>query len=62
MGEIYILDKTKADHLRSLGFKYITRQMDGKEVYVFIQTKELMNEITTKFDSTSFAASKTVKF
>ena len=62
MGEIYILDKTKADHLLSLGFKYVTRQMDGKEVYVFIQTKELMNEIAAKFNSVSFAVSKTVKF
>ena len=39
--ENYILDKTKADHLLSLGFKYVTRQMDSKKVYVFIQTKEL---------------------
>lgn len=62
MGEVYIMDKQKADELVAKGFKYMARKVDGKEVYVFIQTKELMKEISAKFDKGSFTVSKTVKF
>lgn len=62
IGEILILDKTKADTLLSLGFKYTTRIIDNKEVFVFIQTNELMKELSSKFDDSSFFVSKTVKF
>lgn len=54
MGEIIIMDKTKADNLLSLGFKYITRNIDNKEVFVFIQTNELMQELNSKFEKGSF--------
>ena len=62
IGEILILDKTKADTLLSLGFKYTTRNIDNKEVFVFIQTNELMKELNSKFEEGSFFVSKTVNF
>ena len=54
IGEILILDKTKADTLLSLGFKYTKRNIDNKEVFVFIQTNELMKELNSKFEQGSF--------
>ena len=62
MGEILILDKTKADTLLSLGFKYTTRKIGNKEVFVFIQTNELMKELNSKFEKGSFLLSKNVCF
>lgn len=62
IGEILILDKTKADTLLSLGFKYTKRNINNKEVFVFIQTNELMKELNSKFEQGSFFVSKTVKF
>ena len=62
MGEIIILDQSKADELLSLGFKYIKRIIDGKQVFVFIQTNELMKELNSKFGKSSFAISNTVNF
>ena len=62
MGEIIILDKTKADELLSLGFNYTVRKIDNKKVFVFIQTKELMKELLSKFDKSSFFISKNVCF
>ena len=56
------MDKTKADTLLSLGFKYTTRKIDNKEVFVFIQTNELMKERSSKFEEGSFLLSKTLKF
>lgn len=62
IGEIIIMDKTKADTLLSLGFKYTTRKIDNKEVFVFIQTNELMKELNSKFEQGSFLLSKNVCF
>ena len=62
MGEVLILDKTKADTLLSLGFKYTKRNIDNKEVFVFIQTNELMKELNSKFEQGSFFVNKTVCF
>lgn len=62
MGEVLILDKTKADTLLSLGFKYKKRNIDNKDAFVFIQTNELMKELNSKFEQGSFFVSKTVKF
>ncbi len=62
IGEIIILDQNQADALLSLGFKYTKRNIDNKEVFVFIQTNELMKELNSKFEQGSFFVSKTVKF
>lgn len=62
MGEVLILDKTKADTLLSLGFKYTKRNIDNKEVFVFIQTNELMKELNSKFEQGSFFVQKNLCF
>jgi len=62
IGEILILDKSQADILSALGFKYTKRNIDNKEVFVFIQTNELMHELNSKFERSSFLLSKNVCF
>lgn len=62
MGEIILLEKDKADHLLSMGFKYIERIIDNRKVYVFIQTPELMKELTSHYDASSFFINKNVCF
>ena len=62
MGEIFILDQVKADTLLSLGFKYTKRNIDNKDVFVFIQTNELMQELNSKFDQGSFFMQKNLCF
>lgn len=62
MGEVFILDKAKANTLLSLGFKYTKRNIDNKEVFVFIQTNELMKELNSKFEQGSFILQKNICF
>lgn len=62
MGEIILLEKEKADHLLSMGFKYIERIIDGRQAYVFIQTPKLMKELTSHYDASSFFINKNVCF
>lgn len=62
MGEVLFLDKTKADTLLSLGFKYTKRNIDNKEVFVFIQTNELIKELNSKFEQGSFILQKNICF
>lgn len=62
MGEILILDQIKANSLLSLGFKYTKRTIDNKEVFVFIQTNELMKSLSSNFEQSDFFISNTVKF
>lgn len=62
MGEILILNQDQADKLQQLGFKYTKRTIDNKEVFVFIQTNELMRELNSKFERGSFFINSTVNF
>ena len=62
IGEIIILDQNQADALLSLGFKYTKRNIDNKEVFVFIQTNELMKELNSKFEQGSFLLNSNVCF
>lgn len=62
MGEVLILDHAKADILQSLGFKYTKRNIDNKEVFVFIQTNELVKELDSKFEQGSFILQKNICF
>ena len=62
MGEVLILDQVKANILQSLGFKYTKRNIDNKEVFVFIQTNELMKSLSFNFKQGDFLISNTVKF
>lgn len=62
MGEIILLEKEKAGHLLSMGFKYTERIIDNRKAYVFIQTPELMKELTSHYDASSFFINKNVCF
>ena len=62
MGEIILLEKEKADHLLSMGFKYIELIIDNRKTYVFIQTPQLMKELTSHYDASSFFINKNVCF
>ena len=62
MGEVLILDPQKAEQLQQCGFKYTKRNIDNKEVFVFIQTNELMKELNSKFEQGSFLLSSNVCF
>lgn len=62
MGEVFILDQNHADTLLSLGFKYTKRNIDNKEVFVLIQTNELMKELNSNFEQGSFLLQKNVCF
>ena len=62
MSEIILLEKEKADHLLSMGFKYVERIIDGRQTYVFIQTPKLMKELTSHYDASSFFINKNVCF
>lgn len=62
MGEIILLEQEKADHLLSMGFIYIERIIDSRKTYVFIQTPELMKELTSHYDASSFFINKNVCF
>lgn len=62
MGEVLILDPQKAEQLQQCGFKYTKRNIDNKEVFVFIQTNELMKELSSKFEKSSFILQKNICF
>lgn len=62
IGEVILLEKEKADHLLSHGFKYVERIIDGKQTYVFIQTPELIKELSSNYDASSFFINKNVCF
>ena len=62
IGEVIILDQNQADTLLSLGFKYTKRNINNKEVFVFIQTNELMKSLSSNFEQSDFLIGKTVNF
>lgn len=62
IGEVIIFNQNQADTLLSLGFKYTKRNVDNKEVFVFIQTNELIQELNSKFEKSSFILQKNVYF
>ena len=62
MGEVLILDPQKAEQLHQCGFKYTTRNIDNKEVFVLIQTNEIMKELNSKFDTKDFIINSVVCF
>lgn len=62
MNIVYILDKDKADKLKSLGFKYIEKEIDNKKAYQFFGTAELMKELNSNFEDSSFLVQKNLCF
>ncbi len=60
---INILDKAKADELKSLGFNYISQRVsDGKLVYVFINSPKLAEILNTRFAANDYFVGRTLNF
>ena len=63
MGEIILLDKTKADTLIALGFHCNEQKSsDGKIMYKFIDTPEIRKVVLCQFAQNDFCISKTICF
>ena len=60
MNIINILDKSKADELTALGFKYREKKSQGKIVYEFVGTPDLIQTINGKFSNQDFFMSRTL--
>lgn len=48
--------------LQQLGFKYTKKKTDNKDVFVFIQTNELMKSLSSNFEQSDFFVTKNVCF
>lgn len=59
---INVLNKEKADELKALGFDYQEIQIDDQTVYQFIESKELIDELSSKFEERSFFISPYMNF
>ena len=63
MTTVNILDKAKADELKTLGFRYIEQDIGGgQKVYVFMRTPELSIILAEKFSNKDFYMGKTLNF
>ena len=61
IGEVIIMDKTKADTLLSLGFKYTEQRINPEQVvYSFIDTPEIRKVVSCQFAKNEFYISNTV--
>lgn len=59
---IKILNQDKAQELIDLGFKYTTESVNGKTVYAFFSSKEIMQYIQSNFSKTDFHLSNKLTF
>ncbi len=63
MNTVNVFSKVKAEFLRKSGFPFIEQRVnDGKLVYTFIGTPDLVSVITKNFDKNDFYFSKTLNF
>lgn len=62
MGEIIILDKNKAEQLKTMGFNCVEDNVSGTVVFKFINTTELRKVLSENFSSLQFFVSDTVNF
>ena len=62
MNIVYIFAKEKADYLHNLGFIYNEKVIDNKKAYQFFGTDELMKELHSKFEQSSFLVQKNMCF
>ena len=60
LGKIY--DKKIADALKDGGFSYMTELQNNREVYVFIQSAELMKLIGSAFATTELTIETKLRF
>ena len=62
IGILFINNKNENEEETELAYTELIKKIDNKEVFVFIQTNELMQELNSKFEEGSFLLSKTLKF
>ena len=60
MNVINILNKSKADELSAMGFNYKEKKVQGKTIYEFIGTPDLMKAISGNFSTQDFFMSRTL--
>ncbi|WP_143322773.1 hypothetical protein [Clostridium sp. HBUAS56010] len=59
---IKVFNQEKADELSSLGFKYVIETVNGKSVYSFFVSEEIINYINSKFDKKDFFLNNKLTF
>lgn len=62
MRVVKLLDKEKAEYLKSIGYKYKEEQIGNKIVYSFFETPLLLNELVRKFDKGDYYIDHIIKF
>lgn len=64
MGEklLKVFDPLKAKLLEENGFEYMLEDMDGKKVYVFCVSEELLSFSQKCFEKNSFFLDNTLRF
>ncbi|POO87880.1 hypothetical protein [Clostridium sp. 3-3] len=59
---IKVFNQAKADELSKLGFKYVSEIVNGKTVYSFFVSEEIMNYVNSKFNKKDFFLSNKLTF
>lgn len=59
---VKIFDIKKANRLLSSGFQYTTEIFNGKTIFVFIATDELLKNIQSNFANNEFFVDRTLNF
>lgn len=59
---IKVLNPSKAKQLESLGFKYTLEKFNGKDLFVFHVTDELVKQVQSNFSKNDFFIDKTMNF
>ncbi len=62
MNIVYFWDKNKAENLKKLGFHYNKQRVDGKILYAFVGTPELIQVIAKNFAKGDYCVGKTMNF
>ena len=50
----YVFDRSKAEEMQKMGYKYILSQINGKEVYVFQTDSNFVSLCSSKFEANDF--------
>lgn len=62
MNFIKVLNPDKANELAQYGFKYTTETFEGKTLYVFSMSDEIVKHMQKSFSSKDFFIDKTMNF
>ncbi len=62
MNLIKVLNPDRANELMQSGFKYTTENFNGKTIYVFIMSDDLMSFVHKSFAKDDFFIDRTMNF